>query len=185
MMRFLPAVLFFAAATTALAQKATPEQRGSFPVREDYSVMHLTTNIGSFKILNAEGKFDFTLRGSVMINRYEGKPLIIQGNLQTQYKGNNRIVVFGTGRIVLEGKWRGMQWFGRDMKAVWYGKGIARLTGEFDKNLETGWFWYEDANDKNAWSGQGSFDIPNPPRKNQTATPRARDEIKSRGKKPG
>lgn len=185
-MRALISFVVALSASLAFAQPATPEQRGSFPVRDDFSVMHLTTNIGSFKILNGEGKFDFTLRGSVMINRYKGKPLIIQGNLQKQYEGKDRIVLFGTGRVVMEGTWRGMQWFGRDMKAVWYGKGVARLTGEFDKNLETGWYWYNDPNDKNAWSGQGSFDVPNPPRKAQTpVVPRARDEIKPGAKKPG
>lgn len=148
------------AAAMAFGQPATAEQRGSWPLEPGkYATMHLVTKLGSFKMMNAEGRATIRFTGTLMINNYQGKPLVVQGNLRREYNENNRQIYFGTGTIVLDGKWRGAQWFGRDMRAVWYGKGEVRVSGEFDENLETGWAWYDDPSKRQAWFAQGTFTL--------------------------
>jgi hypothetical protein len=37
------------------------------------------------------------------------------------------------------------------MAGTWYGAGQIRITGEFDKDLKTGEYWFEDPEDKGLW----------------------------------
>ena len=153
--RALPAlrttVLAVGLLTVAAAQRATPEQKGSIEGGENYATMHMRSNLGSFKIIPATddrgnpdaGRLEFSFTGTVLISKLDGKATVSDG-LRKEFDDMDRVVYHGTGSIVIEGKWRAVQWFGGDMEAVWYGRGIARVVGEFDRNLETGELWFDD-----------------------------------------
>jgi len=138
--------------TPALAQKATPEQMGQFGERADYSTIHMESNLGSFKILNGQGRCEFSFTGSVLVSG-----LSPDGHVETspgvtvEFSGLNRTVYHGTGHMVVSGTWRALQWFGTDMSGVWYGQGVMRIIGEFDRDLNTGTYWYSDPTDTGNW----------------------------------
>lgn len=141
----------------AQTQVATPVQRGRTPIDvTKYGTLHLSTRLGSFRLINGQGRVEFTFTGTVLLNRVEAgsygpRVLSVSGNLRKEYEEGDRIVYSGTGRVIVEGKWRAINWFGRDMNAVWYGQGIARVMGDFDRNLETGRYWYDNPNLRQPW----------------------------------
>jgi hypothetical protein len=107
----------------------------------------MKTAIGSFKILRANdkqpafGKIEMNFKGSLLIVGYKGKaPIQMVGNLRKEYenKKTDRMLLVGQGKVVLDGEFRAIQWFGRDLTMTWNGFGICRLYGEFDKNGQTG-----------------------------------------------
>jgi hypothetical protein len=102
------------------------------------------SNIGSFKLLNGNGTTTFSFNGTVLISGLEGT-LKKEGNLKEEYndKKKNRVAYFGTGRITVTGKWRGIQVFGRNLTGRFAGYGFMRMVGEFDKDLNTGSYWFE------------------------------------------
>jgi hypothetical protein len=165
----LPLILAAALGGSALAQK------------ERYGTMYLTTKVGSFKILGvaqkpAEGHLEISFTGTLLVN---GTPKITpSGNLRVEFNKPERkqIAYHGTGKLVIDGKYDAIQWFGRDMNATWTGFGIVRLVGEFDKDLNTGQYWYSDnPNDKRSWTAQLN-ERPNPgrPVTDFTVIPKAR-----------
>jgi hypothetical protein len=141
------------------------------------------TNVGSFKLLAtdedpAEGTLDIVFRGTLLISNLEpGSTLLVTGNVRKEIDDQKykRQVYFGDGRITLVGKFRSVQFFGRGLRGAFDGHGIARLYGEFDKNLDTGLYWYEGFQQKNPWSTGGSpMQVPLP----GTITP----QVKVKGK---
>jgi hypothetical protein len=157
----VPACAFGLLAPAALAQP-----------KKEYGTMHFETKVGSFKILGvarepAEGHIEITFTGTVLVN---GTPKITpSGNLKREYYREDRQqqAYHGTGKLVVDGKFWGIQWFGRDMKADWNGFGVVRLYGEFDKNLQTGKFWYGSAPDEKLDWGTTGQTVPNPRPKEQ------------------
>ncbi|MBX3095909.1 MAG: hypothetical protein KF812_03530 [Fimbriimonadaceae bacterium] len=145
------------------AQPATPAQMGSIPDKPEYGTLHLSTRLGSFRTIDGVGRAEFTFSGTVLVSKLKGK-VTMSGNVREEYKDEERAVYHGTGRCVVEGEWRAVQWFGRDMNFVWYGKGIARVTGDFDANQETGWYWYDDPTDRMPWPAANSRDVVLPKR---------------------
>jgi hypothetical protein len=125
--------------------------------------MHFETHIGSFKILERnpkqepEGTLTLSFTGTVLISNLIGK-LESSGNLRREYYDDKhkKQVWFGTGTLKLEGQFHNLQWFGRNMKADFMGNGIFRLYGEFDKDLNTGYYWFDKPEDKNYWGTSGS-----------------------------
>lgn len=126
-------------------------------------VMFLETKIGSFKLLNCTGKLTFSFQGTVLVSGLEGT-ITPSGNLKKEFesKENKRVAYFGTGSLTLSGKWRGVQWFGTNMKGSFDGNGVARLTGEFDENMNTGYYWYKSNPEKQIWFST-TVDRPIPP----------------------
>jgi len=115
-------------------------------------VMFFETKIGSFKLLNCTGKLTFSFQGTVLVSGLEGT-MTPGGNIKKEFesKDGKRVAFFGTGTLTLSGKWRGVQWFGTDMKGQFDGNGVARLTGEFDENMNTGHYWYKSNPEKQTW----------------------------------
>lgn len=170
-----------AAIGSAQAQPATPAQRAGVPADPSFGTMHFRSNVGSFKMIDGQGRVTIDFQGTMLISRHEGPAPTIEGNLRVEYDNRDRgkRVLFGTGRVTLVGKWRAVQVFGRGLGAVWFGRGVVRLSGEFDRNLETGWYWYDDPADRNPWPSQGTADFYLPPlRPGGNVTPRARDEVR-------
>lgn len=156
--------LLVACALGCFAASATPQAKSpSKPVdvkNPNYGTIHLRTNLGSFKLLPkgaltpAEGRVDISFTGSVLLSGFEGT-IEKSGNVRLEYRGVGREVYFGTGRMVLTGRFRGIQWFGRNMTCDWTGDGVARVYGEFDKNLFTGEYYYGDPTNKIPWGTYG------------------------------
>jgi hypothetical protein len=146
--------------TPALAQKATSGQMGGLGDRQDYATMHMQCNLGSFKIIPGQGRIEVSFTGTFMVSGLEGDHSV-SGDLVKEFEGMERVLYHGTGTITVEGEWRALQWFGSNMSGTWYGAGQIRLTGEFDRNLNTGEYWFDDPNEKFPWStNMQQFGIP-------------------------
>lgn len=151
----------------AVAQPANALQRGPVPITDGYGTMNFQTKLGSFRLIDGEGKVDFTFKGTVMVSKLNdaegfGSDVLFTGNVKKEYEGMDRVIYHGEGRCVVVGKWRAVQWFGSNMKGFWYGKGMARFVGEFDRDLNTGQFWYEDPEKRFNWFATGVYDAPLP-----------------------
>jgi hypothetical protein len=152
------------------------------PARPEYGVMYFNTNVGSFKILGpgedkAAGTISFACNGSVLISGLEGN---VQTNLRRELvrKDLGKEVYFGKGTMTVNGKFSAIQFFGRDLRASWNGFGIIRLFGEFDKDLNTGEYWYAGNPQKRFWSN-GGMTLTNPEAKQRSgsiATPKVRGD---------
>ncbi len=145
-------------ASIAFAQPATPEQRAGVEPNPGFGTMHLQTNLGSFKLVDGKGRAEFTFTGTVLLSQVKGQASVT-GDVRKEYDARGRQVYSGTGKVVVVGSWRGIQWFGRNMKGFWYGAGVARVGGEFDRNLKTGELWYDDPKTVMAWPAQGTGDF--------------------------
>lgn len=136
----------------------TKANRTIDPNDPKYGTIHLRTNLGSFKMLPkaeiAEGRVELDFTGTVLLSNFEGT-IEKSGNIRLEYRGHGREVYFGQGKMVLTGRFRGIQWFGKNMTCTWRGDGIVRLFGEFDKNLFTGEYWYDDPTQKAQWGTYG------------------------------
>lgn len=113
------------------AQGRHPATSGGEAAAQEQGTMLLQARLGSFA-LEGEGRIEIKFRGTLLLHRFEGPPPVFEGNVRKEYEGHNRIVWFGQGRAVIEGKWRHLQWFGGDLEATWRGRGLGRLFGEFD-----------------------------------------------------
>ena len=158
----LPALLVF----TVLAPRFAAAQK------QDYGTIFFKANVGSFKFLGvnnlpAEGHVQVSFSGTILVNSFSGNDpkITTTGNLRREYNDPAHLqqAYHGTGSIVIDGKFISIQWFGRDMTAQWHGFGIARLVGEFDKDLNTGKYWYiNNPADVQDWGTQ-LRSITNPP----------------------
>ena len=137
----------------------------------------LKTTIGAFKITSpgdtpAFGKITMSFKGSILIVGYTGSsPINASSGLRVEYKDDKRtrIEYFGEGTITLDGKFRAIQWFGRNLTMNWNGMGIMRLYGEFDKNGDTG--TYEVKGDKLRYWGTGGMTFSLPSRLSTATAP--------------
>lgn len=148
-----------------VAQPAKPEFRAGIPEAKGYGTMHLRAAIGSFKLRDGEGVAEITYEGSLLVSQLKsisgdgpGK-ISISGDLDKQYDDHGRALYYGKGTIRVEGKWRGLLWFGHNLTATVYGKSIAQLTGEFDKNGDVGTYWYDDSTDIHYWPAGMSWSV--------------------------
>lgn len=138
------------------AQGNSPVTRQTIPNDPNVGEIYLTTRIGSFKLLDGTGRVEVNFTGTVLVSGLEGT-VATSGNLVKEYASKTKQVWHGTGKIVVDGKFRGIQWFGTNLSGKWRGVGTARIFGEFDTNLETGYYWYaNDPSRKFPWSMHGS-----------------------------
>lgn len=175
MVKFLPlAVVGCVLAPGALGQ-----------IRPGEDIVHLQCNVGSFKILDggpkapAHGKLQMSFSGTVLISGLEGNNVTVTGNLRKEYQNDKykKLCYFGTGSITVDGNFGSIQWFGRNMTATFQGFGILRLYGEYDKNLDTGLFWYESSKEKKElWMNGGRTFLVPMPESNRPIEPKARDQ---------
>ena len=135
-----------------------------------YGVMHLKTGIGSFKMLEynddkpPEGKLEMTFTGTVLVDTSEAvkhprgltTKITTVGDVRNEMNFHGRKVYFGKGKIIVEGGWHALQWFGQDMEATFNGSAVFRLNGEFDKNLETGSYWFDGDPKRMDWGTGGN-----------------------------
>jgi hypothetical protein len=127
------------------------------------------TAIGSFKISSpgiekARGKITMSFTGTLLLSDYKGSAPVFTGTVRKEYENlkEKKVVYFGKGTVTIDGSFRAVQWFGRDMSAKWVGMGICRLYGEFDKDGNTGTFLVKGDALRYWGSGGTTFSIPNP-----------------------
>ncbi len=121
------------------------------PASQPNDTLTFSTHVGSFKILPKgeelpSGNLEFSFTGTVLVTGLDPASLIsYTGSVHPEYenKRESKQVFFGTGTMRIIGKFRNCQWFGRDIKFRFKGSGVVRVISEFDKNLETGTYWYE------------------------------------------
>jgi hypothetical protein len=146
----------------------------------------MKTNIGAFKITSpgdkkAVGKIQITFKGTLLIVGYDGSPINVGPGLRTEYenKKRERVEYFGQGTITLDGKFRAIQFFGRNLTMNWVGMGICRLYGEFDKNGDTG--TYEIKGEKLRYWATGGTTITIPSRNSAASQSAPKVKIKGSG----
>jgi len=147
--------LFFALplATVAIAAAQAPPEPTT-------GTMHLVCNVGSFRLVNGTGTVDITFKGTILVTELKGT-VVPSGNVKVEWDKPNKKAYFGNGHLQIKGAFRNIQWFGSDLNATWVGNGRALLFGEYDKNLDTGFFWYDDPAHKIPWSNGGwTADLP-------------------------
>lgn len=150
MRRILLPVLSLAlalAAASAMAQPATAAQRAGVKTTKPAGTLHLEAPLGSFRFIDSEGRLEVTFKGSMLISHLEGTVTHTAG-IKKEVTRDKRQVFFGQGTMVVTGKSRAIQWFGSGMKGVFFGHGLVRMTGEFDRSLNPGRYWYEDPDEK-------------------------------------
>lgn len=140
----------FMMASSAISQPATVQQMGKYQDKPEFGVIHLRTKLGSIKAIDGEGRLEISFTGTLLITNLEGKSTF-SGDIREEYNKHGRACYTGKGTAVIEGKWRGIQFFGSDMNCTWFGRGFIRVTGEFDENLQTGDYWYENPSEKRAF----------------------------------
>lgn len=151
-------------ALTGHTQPATPAQMEGVKPDPNYGVLHMQTELGSFRLIDGRGRVQFSFQGTVLISKLKGT-YKLDGAARKEYEGHDRVVLNGRGTMTVTGEWRAIQWFGTNMKGTWYGFGIARLQGEFDRNLNTGVYWFEDPTDRRYWLANNVLDVTVPTRK--------------------
>ena len=123
--------------------------------------LYFSTTVGSFKILppgpdKTKGTLDMEFEGTLMVSELKGQITPGAGvRLEYSRPKHGRQVYFGKGHIRVSGDFRSMQFFGRNLKGSYTGVGVARLYGEFDKNMETGYYWFASKPEKIDWGSYG------------------------------
>lgn len=189
----LAACLSAIAVVAVVAQtpaKYTPPDYTKTKVSAERDDVWFSTNVGSFKILSRgdtipSGDLSMTFTGSVLVSELKGS-ITPEGNVRREYnnKEKGKEVWFGTGKLTIKGSFRAVQWFGRNLTAKFSGNGFIRLYGEFDKNLDTGSYWF-DPKEKKFWGNYGTgFGVPEVKYGPQSDSVKTRDEFE-KGKKGG
>lgn len=133
----------------ALCLPQTPPKVSPTASPDEMGEMVFSTSIGSFKLVspgerNAQGKLVMNFRGTLLVVGYKpntpNAQVQVEGNLRKEYENSSRerVLFHGQGRVVLDGKFKSVQWFGRDLQGKFNGLGIFRLYGEFDSKGQTG-----------------------------------------------
>ncbi|MCG9895488.1 MAG: hypothetical protein MH204_08440 [Fimbriimonadaceae bacterium] len=148
-------------AGTALAQPATEAQRAGVTPQPGFGTLHLEAALGSFRLIDGQGRVQVSFEGTVLVSQVQGT-VTATGAVRKEFEDAGRAVYHGRGTIVVVGKWRAIQWFGGNMRAVWYGTGLARITGEFDRNQNSGAYWYDNPARRQPWFPNSTITITNP-----------------------
>jgi hypothetical protein len=188
--QFILALGIAGVATTALVvaqvpQSAVAKAAPAAAAKKPYGTLNFQTSVGSFKILGvaeqpAEGTLTINFNGTVLISGLEGTATP-SGSVRREYDNadHKKTIYFGKGKLVVNGKYRGIQFFGRELTGRYVGHGAVRLYGEFDKNLQTGFFWFE-GGEKRPWA-TGGIQVFNP-EITYRATPQAEPRVRDAGK---
>jgi hypothetical protein len=158
---------FFAAFAVSAASFAAKPPAADFTASSPG--LHLTTTLGSFKIKRGsedlnKGTLDIHFSGTVLISGLKGVADPIGGvKLEYDRPDMSRKVFHGRGALHISGEFGSILFFGQDLSALYTGSGVIQLFGEFDKNLETGYYWYDgDSAKKTDWGTTGVTILPHP-----------------------
>lgn len=169
--------LLSAQTSSAEGAKSPPPPKSIEDAKANGGFGHINfeTHVGSFKLQGTDetfvtGALQMNFSGTVLISGVRpGTQVTVTGNVRKEYETEDkqRQVYFGTGKVVVLGQLRALQFFGRELSGRFDGVGIFHFYGEFDKNLETGFYWNDgqDAQHRTPWNtGGGSVPVPDPGR---------------------
>lgn len=137
----------------------------SAQAEENLKNLNFETHVGSFKAMGADhpahGLMQISFTGTVLISGLNGT-VSMQGNIKKEYENaqHKKQVYHGSGKMTVSGEFQGIQFFGRDLKGTFTGLAIFRMYGEFDKNLETGSYWYDGGEHKDWGTGGMQVTVP-------------------------
>ncbi len=145
---------------------------GAIPALADDNFAHdlyFQSNVGSFKALGniddpMGGTLTLTFRGTLLVSRAKpGTQITVSGSIRKEKEvpKYGKTVYFGQGTIKIVGKFDAIQFFGKDVSGEFHGKGFFRFYGEFDKDLNTGSYWFTPGGKKSDW-GTGGMGVPIP-----------------------
>lgn len=144
------------------------------PAQGETGSIRLEAAIGSMKMIDGNGKVTMSFNGTVVLINLQGTATPA-GGLKLEYDANGRKAYFGKGTLTIQGKWRGIQWFGRDLACDWNGAGMVRLYGEYDKDLKLGWFQYSNSMERESWQNGGrTIFLPDQRQRTTAPVPRPR-----------
>jgi hypothetical protein len=153
----------------------------------NYNTINFKSNIGSFKLMGtdipAKGVLEVEFTGTLLVSGLVSGSAIPSTGLVREYNSAKykKQVYHGTGKLILNGSFAAVQFFGRNVSGKFTGLGIFRFYGEFDKNLDTGDYWY-DGGDHNFW-GTGGAQVTVPgyaPRIGATGPPEPKVKMKTK-----
>ena len=128
--------------------------------------LNFETSVGSFKLLGSDetpatGNLSFNFNGTVLVTGEDAK-VAVEGDVRQEYENKEfaKKIYFGKGKLTVTGKVRSVQFFGSDLKGSFKGVGIMRMYGEFDQDLNTGFYQFA-GGDKIPW-GTGGVQTPVP-----------------------
>lgn len=160
----------------SIAVAQTPSVNWKPKAGDPVDTIFMETNLGSFRLINGKGRVEFSFTGTVLVSGLKGT-VTPTGNVRKEYDKNGRVAYFGTGKMVVDGEWRAVQWFGRNMKGTWWGAGIVRMYGEFDSKLDTGLYWFASDPEKKYWSPYGTERVFPLPKTGRDAKPIPRSQV--------
>lgn len=157
---FICALSLLGGAVLVLAQGGAPQPKASGQETAPFGHAEMQVGVGSFRLQRngrstGEGRADLTFRGTVLLSQYQGKPVIISGNVRKEYEGYGRVVYFGQGRIIIDGKFRAFQWFGGDMKCTFDGNAAMQFSGEYGGPTTGGGYLKIDEAPPRLWYSSG------------------------------
>jgi hypothetical protein len=145
-------------------------------------LLKFSTNVGSLKILNQgptnpNGHLEMSFTGTILVS---GNPkMVLTGNVKKEYedKPHHKSVFSGTGKIVIDGEFENLQWFGKNLTGSFKGHGYIRLYGDYDANLKTGTYTFGDNLKTGDWGTNGtSLNIPIAANLMKTSKPTVKQE---------
>jgi hypothetical protein len=165
-------VATLATVVVLMASRPAHAQMGNGKRPDGPGVAHLEAKVGSFKLLAADpdppkgykpdfltGHLEMSCSGTFLITGADHPP-VITGNIikEYEYAPLKKVAYHGTGKLVMDGTWTSLQWFGTDLTATFKGRGKFRLVGEFDKNQQLGTYWTVDPKSRQWWSANSAYD---------------------------
>lgn len=123
-----------------------------------YGTLHLRAREGSFRIFEGEGRVVIDSSGTVLISGLVGQ-VKKSADIRLQYQNDERQVYFGRGKIEIEGKFRAIQWSGKDLVASWHGKGSLRFLGDYDGRSIKEVYWYDNSLQQFPWRTMHSYGV--------------------------
>jgi hypothetical protein len=130
--------------------------------------IHFSTRLGSFKLVSVEnepvsGHLEMTFKGGLLVSGIDTPPKPV-GKIREEYTYAplKKYAFSGEGKLVLDGTFRSLQWFGSDLDATFVGRGKLRLVGEFDRDLKTGEYWTTDPKKVQPWPANNLMEVPVP-----------------------
>ena len=131
--------------------------------------LYFQCNVGSFKALGnagdpALGTLSISFKGTLLISRKTPTSVVtVTGSIRKEKEDvrHGKEVYFGEGSVKIVGGFDAVQFFGQNLTGEFHGKGFFRFYGEFDKDLNTGSYWFTPGGKKTDW-GTGGAGVPMP-----------------------
>jgi hypothetical protein len=160
------AALCWAQQKPASAAPVPPSALALVPAPAINDALHLEAHIGSFKMVPKgdsfpAGRLSMDFRGTVLISDLApGSYLQTSGKVQKEYDSHGKMVFFGQGKLVVVGRFRNCEWFGRNLVFDFKGSAIIRMIAEYDDALKTGTYSYGSGKKDVLYNGMTQLNVP-------------------------